>query len=77
MDVCVRWRAKLKCWRLLSLSDRARDYLRTMGWPAPIDALDVTEDEGCEMLHAMQNRGFNVVFEKITRTRKRRQRNTA
>ena len=35
------------------------------------------EDEGCEMLYAMRSRGFNVVIEKITRTRKRRQRNTA
>ena len=77
MDARVRWRAKLKCWRLLSLSDRARDYLRTMGWPAPIDVMDVAEDEGCEMLGAMQDHGLNVVYEKLTRTKKRRQRKAA
>ena len=77
MDVCVRWRSKLKCWRFLSLSDRARAYCKRMGWAAPIDPLDIEEDEGCAMLYALQERGFNVVYETLTRNRKRRQRNTA
>ena len=72
MDARVRWRSKLKRWRLLSLSDRARDYLRGMDWPAPITAMDLSEDEGCAMLGAMQDHGFTVKYEKITRTRKRR-----
>ena len=75
MDVRVRWRTKLHCWRLLELSDRARAYLRQMGWPAPIDAMDLSEDEGCAVIGALQDHGFTVVYEKLTR--KRRQRNTA
>ena len=77
MDARVRWRTNLKCWRLLSLSDRARVHLRRAGWPAPITAMDVSEDEGCEMIYYLQSHGFKVVFEKLTRTKKRRQRKAA
>ena len=73
----MRWRTTRQCWRFLSLSDRARARLLEMDWPAPITAMDVSEDEGCEMIYYLQSHGFKVVFEKLTRTKKRRQRKAA
>ena len=77
MDVRVRWRKKLNCWRLLELSDRARAYLRRLNWPVPVIPMDVEEDEGCAVIGALQDQGFTVEYEHLTRTKKRRQRKTA
>ena len=65
MDARVHWVKKRNCWRILELSDRAREFLRgPMRWPTPRGAFDVAQDEGCEVLYVLQNAGYEVIYEK-------------